>query len=963
MAFIKKLVIHGFKSFATKTEIPFDEDINVIIGPNGSGKSNISDALCFVLGRLSSKSMRAAKSSNLIFQGTKAKKPGKEASVDLVFDNQDKSFNIDSNELHIKRIVRRKGTSIYKINNETKTRQEVLETLAQAGIDPNGFNIILQGGISRLVKMRPDERREIIEEVAGISIYESRKQKALHEIEKTEQKIKEVNAVLRERTSYLKNLEQERKQALKFKELQKTIQQCKASILKKNIDEKTKNQEGIEKEIEKNQKYRNKFREEIEKINTEISEKEERINEINEHIQKATGFERESLNDEITDLNAKIAADLARKENFEKKSLDNEQRKSELISNIKETENELEELRKKSPIISRRQQELKNKKSELEKIEESRSQLYGRKTEFNALKDRIRDKEKLLQRFNSDSKFLFGQINSLSENVTSQTITECETQITNISKKITEIESKLKTLNNSQLENEKSISILQSNIKRHENLKLKIPHSGTCPICLTKLTKDHISHVVEDANKKINSNNKKITEIQDNQKNLNQEHEDFYKNLLSLKETLTKKQSEILKLNQIEEKREQMKKVMENENTLKKEIKDLKLKRDNLEEGLNKINNIEERYDKLFFEMQEISSRTDENLDTNILYKEREIENINNVIKNINKDQIEISKEIKHLSEDLKENQTNLTSKEKASDELNKKFKRLYDERTQFQEKIRQLNTLMVNKQNALSRFQDLINQFKIDKAKISATIESYEFEFREFQGVDIIKGPILYLEEKLRKSENQIASIGSVNLRALEVYDKIKEEYESVYQKVEQLEKERDDILGIIKEIDIKKKKTFMKTFTAINELFTENFSQLSPKGKAYLEIQNKEDIFEGGVDITLKIAKGKYFDVSSLSGGEQTLIALSLIFSIQKFNPYAFYILDEIDAALDKRNSELLANLLKKYMQSGQYIVISHNDSIISGSNTLYGVSMNQGISKITSLRLEEMSGDKSE
>ncbi|MAG07762.1 chromosome segregation protein SMC, partial [Candidatus Pacearchaeota archaeon] len=144
---------------------------------------------------------------------------------------------------------------------------------------------------------------------------------------------------------------------------------------------------------------------------------------------------------------------------------------------------------------------------------------------------------------------------------------------------------------------------------------------------------------------------------------------------------------------------------------------------------------------------------------------------------------------------------------------------------------------------------------------------------------------------------------------------------------------------------------------------LFTENFSQLSPKGKAYLEIQNKEDIFEGGVDITLKIAKGKYFDVSSLSGGEQTLIALSLIFSIQKFNPYAFYILDEIDAALDKRNSELLANLLKKYMQSGQYIVISHNDSIISGSNTLYGVSMNQGISKITSLRLEEMSGDKSE
>ena len=364
MTHIEKLVINGFKSFASKTEIPFDQGINVIIGPNGSGKSNISDALCFVLGRLSSKSMRAARSSNLIFQGTKWKKPGKEASVDLVFNNKKRIFKVDSDELHIKRLVRKNGQSIYKINNETKTRQEVLEMLAHAGIDPNGFNIILQGGISRLVKMHSDERREIIEEVAGISIYESRKQKSLNEIEKTEQKLKEVNAVLRERTSYLKNLEQERKQALKFQSLKKLVSQCKASIIKKNIDDKNTKLNEVEKEIEKNQKYRGKFKEEIETINEEISQKEIRISEINNYIQKATGFERESLNDEITDLNAKIAADLARKENFERKISDNEIRKKELLDNIKETEKELDELKKKSPLISKRQEELKNKKSE-----------------------------------------------------------------------------------------------------------------------------------------------------------------------------------------------------------------------------------------------------------------------------------------------------------------------------------------------------------------------------------------------------------------------------------------------------------------------------------------------------------------------------------------------------------------------------------------------------------------------
>src|SRR3989338_4594446 len=130
MAYIKKLVMHGFKSFAQKTEILFDPGINIFVGPNGSGKSNVSDALCFVLGRLSIKSMRAAKSKNLIFMGSKYVKPAREASVELIFDNIDRAFNIDKNEIIIKRVIRHNGQGIYKINNETKTRAEILEMLA-----------------------------------------------------------------------------------------------------------------------------------------------------------------------------------------------------------------------------------------------------------------------------------------------------------------------------------------------------------------------------------------------------------------------------------------------------------------------------------------------------------------------------------------------------------------------------------------------------------------------------------------------------------------------------------------------------------------------------------------------------------------------------------------------------------------------------------------------------------------
>jgi len=170
MTYVKKLVMHGFKSFVRKTELPFSQGINVILGPNGSGKSNISDALCFVLGRLSIKSMRAAKAKNLIFLGNHVAAPSKEASVEIIFDNSDNTFAIDRAEISLKRIVRKNGQSIYKINNEIKTRQEILTLLAQAGIDPNGFNIILQGEIQNFVRMHTEERRKIIEEVSGISV-------------------------------------------------------------------------------------------------------------------------------------------------------------------------------------------------------------------------------------------------------------------------------------------------------------------------------------------------------------------------------------------------------------------------------------------------------------------------------------------------------------------------------------------------------------------------------------------------------------------------------------------------------------------------------------------------------------------------------------------------------------------------------------------------------------------------
>jgi chromosome segregation protein len=193
------------------------------------------------------------------------------------------------------------------------------------------------------------------------------------------------------------------------------------------------------------------------------------------------------------------------------------------------------------------------------------------------------------------------------------------------------------------------------------------------------------------------------------------------------------------------------------------------------------------------------------------------------------------------------------------------------------------------------------------------------------------------------------------VNLRALEVYDKVKKEYDEILEKVNKLKQEKDEILKIIDEVDRKKKQSFMETFNKLNEGLGNNFVKLSDKGQALLELENKQDPFSGGVDIIVKISKGKEVDASSLSGGEKVIVALSFIFAIQEFKPYCFYIFDEVDAALDKHNSERLSSLLRNYIKQSQYVIITHNDATIGQADTLYGATMHEGVSKVVSLKVE--------
>ena len=954
MSYIKKLVIHGFKSFPRKTEIPFTRGINIILGPNGSGKSNISDALCFVLGRLSIKSMRAAKAGNLIFMGTKEASPAKEASVEVFFDNSDKTFFLNKDEIVIKRIVRRNGQSIYKIDNETKTRQEVLSLLAQAGIDPQGFNIILQGEIQSFVRMQSEERRTIIEEVAGISVYESRKEKSLHELEKTDERLKEISSVLRERTSYLNNLEKERQQALRFKKLEADVKKFRASIISSDLYKKRKENEKINSEIEQRNNEAEKIKKIIVGIEAEIKNLGSKIDNINSEIQKSTGLEQEKLNQEIANLRAELAGLNVKLENQGSKLSNLLKQKEELQKSIRESEISVKEIQKESPTPGRKEREIEEKKRELDKLEEKRKKFYMIKSEISSVKERVQDKTTLLQNYNNESDFLIKQIESLSIEIFDQKANQGK--FDRLKNSLAEKKESLNSLVKKEIELEKNNSINESEIENQKRIIEKISKLDICPVCKSKITPKHMEEIKREILPNIESLKKAIESSDHELKTIYQKKEIIIKDIDGITQHISKTEADISRLLNINDKKNQIKILHEKSEKLKEELEELTRKRKNLEKIFEADSNIEQKYETLKMEIQEVSLRTRETLKSEVEFKQREIERLKISLKQIFREEADANEELASFRKILEEKGKILTKKRQQEEELNKKFKGMISERDGLQSKIREKETDILQKKHALHITELQINDFRIEKARVNAEIENLETEMLEFENVEIIKAGREILVERLAKTQEILSKIGTVNLRSLEVYDSIKKEYDAIKEKAETITREKESILKVIHEIDIKKKKSFIQTLKKINELFSRNLSQLIPKAEVFLELENNQDPFEpgSGVQIIVKTGHGKYFDVKSLSGGEQTLVALSLIFAIQEYRPYYFYLLDEIDAALDKRNSERLAGLLNKYMLNGQYIIITHNDEIISRATNLYGVSMHDGISKIISLKV---------
>ncbi len=1164
MTRINKLELYGFKSFAHKTEIILSDSFNCILGPNGSGKSNIGDAICFVLGKTSSKSMRAEKSAHLLYNGGKKGEPSKFAEVSIYFDNSNQTFPINQPQIKISRKVNKKGTSTYKINDEKRTRRQILELLNKARIDPDGYNIVLQGDIVRFIEMSPIEKRQLIEEISGISIYEQRKEKATRELEKVDEQLNSAEIVLKERGTYLKELKKDRDQALKYKELNDKIHHNQASYYRLQREKKELSLEEIKKKKSKLNKEAEEYNEEIDQFKKEIEDKKASIKQLSEEIEEKGEKDQVELTKEIEKLSLDIGKSKNRIEACKNEISRIDQRKTQLEKNQEEIAGKIARLKnekqEKEEVLEEQQksaEELQNKISsfkqkhnldkDLEEVEKQVQELDAvieeKQKQANLLREKqhdyLREKDKIefqiktfeekISKLTEVKKENQEQLEALEKmrQELQKTVQELEELIDNDSKTALELGAKKKELNSQEeklsklmvkkstiqeslmvdpavrtvlgqrskikgihgtiadlgevpekyslalevaagprlksivVENDKTASqaieylkrtragvatflplnkIRSTDLKGYERFKkekgvigfavellnfeekfkkafsyvfgetLVVENLETARKYINKLRlvtldgelversgamqgghrkrkhklkfkekglgeditkverrKSKLSQEVKELSEEREKNEGRIQELRKRRGELEGETIKLEKSLHLDSSDFTASQKAIEELEkELAQTEKDIDNIVDKISEVNKELAETKIKKQQIREKISQLKNpavvaelntFEEKQNEIGEKINELKNEI-KNRETQIsTILNPELENVRKITKQHQKEQQDFKKEVDELKKLIKEQEKELKEKREEEKKFSAKFKNLLKQRDKWTEEIDQNEDKIDSRGEKLRKVEHQLNNLSLEEAKLRAEMAGLDEQYAE---VKEMKVKITKTEEELKKEikefEKMKEKIGSVNMRALEIYETVKKEFEKLLEKKNSLLGEKESVLGMIKEIETNKKGLFMKTFKAINENFIRIFHSISPKGgDAYLYLENEENPFEAGLNIKVKLTTKSFMDLRSLSGGEKTLTSLGLIFAIQEHEPASFYILDEVDAALDKSNSEKFSKLIRSYTENAQYLIISHNDAVISESDTLYGVSMNeQGKSKVVSLKL---------
>ena len=479
---LKRLELQGFKSFADKTILDFTDGVTAVVGPNGSGKSNISDAIRWVIGETSAKSLRGSNMQDVIFTGTETRKGLNYAEVSLVLDNSNKEFNVDYEEIKVTRRLFRSGESVYKINDATCRLKDVHELFMDTGLGRDGYSIIGQGNVSQILSTKAEDRRSLFEEAAGVSKYKYKKEEATRKLVKVDENLLRISDISVELESQIGPLERQSEKARKYLGLYGDMKQLDISLSVISLD---KNKIETEKT---NELYLN-TEEQLADVRSKETENERLMNNLYEESRKADE-EKNAINEQLTENESKIAtikSDIVLNENNIKNNKENIKRLSDEILGVNDRNNDrLQLIKIKESEISEMMQEISAISEELisnrglleesegiisnidEEIAKLKQEFFSNEAEISSENERVNGIEALRTNFLNRRVALYTEISSFKEGLenTKKQISETEETINKRSSSLSELTVMLDGLTESKNENTSKLSIAQDKLNK-----------------------------------------------------------------------------------------------------------------------------------------------------------------------------------------------------------------------------------------------------------------------------------------------------------------------------------------------------------------------------------------------------------------------------------------------------------------------------------------------------------------
>lgn len=930
--FLKSLDIFGFKSFADKTHVEFADGITALLGPNGCGKSNVVDAVKWVLAENKAKNLRADTMESVIFNGTETRPPLNIAEVSLTLANENGLLKFDDadvtpSEITLKRRLYRSGENEYYINNKQVGATAVRRLFMDTGVGKAAYSVMEQGKIDQILSSKPEDRRYLFEEAAGISRSKAEVAEAERELERTRQNLAQIEVALAENKRSYETLKVQSEKTIKYRELKEAIFNFELDIQLLKL-----------KDFVQNQARQTQAKEEIaEKRNAVQTEIDEILNTLTEN------------SDKIKELQAKMGElqmELVRIQTEKTNKLDQQK----LLNEQARTN------REKIGTLELKQRSIQERIDEInEEIADQDADLHSKTKQIEEVKQNI---ESFVQNINTSQ-------NQISTN--EQKVSESETEIKNLDTErenfqkeleaitediVTELDAKLKDSGFSSAASKKAKEDLDSLVG-----KLKVYAEGRRNIftdyaSLKGHSDDENENFAKDAIKALDEVASLVKEIEGAVQNYASTTPNFIDEFLSPEGIITKKRNIDRNI------QENLQKIA----TIRERIDGYKAENILL---IGKINEYKETLGQLRVSEAQMQQQIFNAKQTAELLK-RNLTSEQNALRQNEQD---LYLEQKN-QEDLEERLSDL---DEALGDIERRGRECAETMGNLDEEIKRCNTSVSGKKNALDKkreeqqkYQSQYEKLTLDLVTSENDIRNIKQNFIETHSRDLmefeermykINTPSVVLREKLSDSRKALADLGSVNLMAPEEFGEQKERYEKLQASFDDTNKSLENLLRVSEEIKSKSTEMFISTYNKIKKNFHNMFRRLFNGGRGELRLTDPQNVLTSGIDIYAEPPGKKLQNIALLSGGEKTMTAVALLFATYQVRPSPFCLLDEIDAALDDKNVTSFVTALRSFAKLSQYIVITHNKKTVMGASTMLGVTMQEsGVSKIITISLEK-------